>query len=997
MLAIMFGLRVSAQEPLVILSGNVKAQNGEALPGVTIKVKGSNQGTSTLTDGTFKLRLNQQKGTLVFSFIGFSSQEVLFDGAFNNTIHLNVILREGAGELDEVVVIGYGTVKKSDLTGTVQSLKPEDLGNNPFSNAAQMLQGRVTGLYVNSADQDPGTTPNMQLRGIGSFSSNTQPLLIIDGFPMPDLASINRINPADIQQIDVLKDASATAIYGAQGGNGVIIVTTKSGSAGKLKIDYGTKLSTQTVAKQMEMMNADEYIRFYYDLAHDPSFAHTFSPAYNGAFYPAPLTSLGTTANTNWQKELQNSNLNQEHNLAISGGKDNWTYRVSGNLFDGNAIIGPAGYNRKNFASRIGYKGKKLSLNLDLNYSLEERNNVKNNYAEALRYTPLTSPFDQGGDLTLHPIAEYSNWLANPLSSERYLDNTSENNAVRLFGTARYELLKGLAVEGRLGWNRNFFEQFRENQAFLTNLEEVRIDNANSSNLSADILLNYNTKLGDHTISAMAGTNYQTFINRDSWIRANGFPEPGISYYNIGAATGEIREFGSSWDERTTQSAFGRFNYDFKNTYLLTVNFRVDGATQYGSENKLGYFPSVAAAWKISNEKFFGKNEYINNLKLKLGYGLSGNSNVPTGRTQAILEFWPTYLGDQTVNAIQWQGGFIPNPDLQWETTRMLNAGIEFGNKRFFAELNYYSKNSEDLILDRQVPTELGYTTITLNKGEMRNHGIEGKIDFYLDLFGGAVRWKPSIWASYNRNEITNLDGDKINSYNVWLEEWNAGNTGLRQEGYPLNTLWGYNFTGIWGQEEKEQAQSYGALPGDPKYRDLNDDGKIDNDDKQYLGNADPKYLAGFSSTFNFKNFQLYFMLDGVFDKKVINSNRLFYTNPYFRGYANLSTEALDRWTPDHQDTDIPALTRAPQKELITSSWSVQDASFARLRELSVSYKLPAKTSRFVRDVSLFASANNVFTITRYKGVNPDIAGIDNQWNVLPFSRTWTLGVNFSL
>jgi len=987
------------------ISGVVNDDLGVGLPGASVTLKGTDRGVITDIDGKFTIEISINS-ILQVSYMGYMSVNEKVNG---NTKFMKITLQENAAMLSEVVAIGYGGVKKSDLTGVVQSIKADGLTMSSASNVGQMLQGRVSGLYINSANNDPGSVPTMTLRGQGSFASNGDPLIIVDGFPMEGLASLNRINPNDILQMDVLKDASAAAIYGARGANRVIIVTTKTGREGKLKIEYSGKIYTQAAAKQAQVMNAEEYLRFYNDLAKDPTYALSLPAGFNGEHYPFPIEYYlnGLLPDTKWKDEALNTNLNQEHNISISGGSKDFKYRASGNFLDGNALVGPAKYTRYNFATKLVYEKDHLYISADMNFTQEQRNNVKTDYYAALRFPPVVSVLDSTGILSKHPVASMS-WSQNPFYHKLLTKDNSEDNTIRIYVTAKYNILKGLYIEGRLGYDRAFSEGYYDSQPYVVNdKNRASINYSNRSNLMNDWVINYATTLNNHTISAMVGTSYQKFVDRGDYMMSTQFPTPTISYYSMQTSIGIDRSISSYWTERSTQAFFGRINYDYKSKYLATLNFRADAATQFGSENKWGTFPSLALAWKVDKESFFDvSNPYIQTLKLRAGYGISGNSSVPTGRTQSLLQFWTTTMGDGVTNGISWPGGYVANPSLHWEKATTTNLGIEFGNSFYYFDLSYYIKNSSDLIMDRQVAHETGYSNVSVNKGLMVNRGLEAKLDFYFDFFDRKLQWKPSVWMSVNNNKVTGMDGDKVQWNGLWFGT-SYGSVGLRQENSPFNSMYAYVFDGIWSTSETLQASVYGAKPGDPKFKDLNHfdkngnvvpgrDGKIDDADLVYAGDASPKYLGGFSNSIRYKGIELNFLIEAVLDKKVENFNRAIMTFPQFEWYGNLSREALDRWTPDHQNTDIPILTRTVAPQLLRSTWCVQDASFVRMRELSLSYQFPLKDT-FIEDLKLFTSVSNLFTITKYKGVNPDVFAIDSQYNLNPFARTITIGINIML
>ncbi len=990
----------------VTITGVVKGAERETLPGVNIVEKGTANGTVTDLEGNFSLSLSSAEPVIILSYLGYLSQEI----AIRDKTEFDIILNEELMDLEEVVVVGYGTAKKSDLTGSISSVKPNELNVSGISNAAQMLQGRVTGLYISSANQNPGSTPAFILRGAASFQEGEagQPLIVIDGFPMDDASYINTVNPSDIAQIDILKDASATAIYGSRGANGVIIITTKQGNKQGIQVDYSAKFYTQTGARTVDMMDAQQYARFYYDLAHDPSLQLGDWGPDNG--YPHPFGTWNTLPNTDWQKEvINNGNFTTEQNLALSGIREGVKYRAAANYYNGDGIISPSDYKRINTLARLDYDYKKFSFNININYTNENRNRVLNSFERSLGFSPSSPVYDSIGNLSLHAFEPNASWYYNPLFPSEAEESFSETNTTRISVGLEYEIIPGLRASVKGGITQNSIEGFYQRFKPLYESQketEASISTSSSRQIYADYFLQYSKQIKDHKFSILAGGSYQDFRNRGHWASSVDFPYTDIGYYNIDAGLLE-RQMGSSWYERTVVSGLARINYDYKSRYLITINYRLDGATVFGEDYKWGNFPSFGLAYRIDQEEYFSNNvKFLSILKLRAGYGIAGNSNIPGFRTQNLLGFRPVHEGAGISNAIQWGSSYIPNPDLHWENTYTFNFGLELGNPMFYAELNLYSTNHDDLILDRQVPTELGYTNITVNKGSMLNTGIEVKLDLFLSFFNNELRWKPGIWFSYNRNEITDLDGDIILDKDIWIDRTNYGYAGVKQKGYPLNSIWGYDYVGVWQESEAEEAGIYNSAPGDPRFADINGvdengeivpgpDGKITEQDRIFLGDASPSFTGGFRNQFNYKNFEFSFFFEGVFDKAVVNVNKATYTFPSYQYGNNKASRALNRWTSSNPTNEVPSLTKNLTEQMVRSDWTVEDGSFIRLRDVTLTYKL-FFDDRSIKNLALFASASNLFTITKYSGINPDVWATDAEYNLMPFSRVYTIGVNVS-
>ena len=977
------------------IKGTITDSVGEVLPGATVIEKGTNNGTQTDFDGKFTLKLSNAETTIVVSYLGFITKNL----KVSSQTDIIIVLEEEAFSLNEIVMVGYSKVKKSDLTGSVSTIKPKDLNIGNITNVGQMLQGRVAGLYVSSANQDPGASPQFLLRGISSLQGAAagQPLIVIDGFPMEDTSILNTINPNDIAQVDVLKDASASAIFGSRGANGVIIVTTKSGNTSGIQVDYGVRLSTQIVARTVNLMNSNEYARFYLDLANDPNLNGGFGPS----DAPHSLSEIGNLLNTNWQKELINeNNLVQDHNIAVSGTAPGIKYRFSSSYYSGDAVVAPSGYDRFNVLGKLSFERKKFSLNANIGYTSENNNNVKNSYENALSFSPSSPVYDEFGELSMH-ISPRLDWVLNPLFNETALENFVETNTTKIKVGMSYELLDGLRLELNGGVTQRNLETFTQRtKAFFGGQEptSASIRHEGQRTLYADYFLKYNKKFSEkHNLSLIAGGTYYSYRSRSLFASSEGFPYVDIAYYNINAGLIE-RLMGSNWAEKKTLSGLFRLNYDYDKKYFITSSYRLDGASQFGKNQKWGFFPSVSIAYRIDKEDFFKDNvTFLTNLKLRTGYGTAGNDNIPSFRTQGLIDFTPVHVGGGVQPGIATVGTYKPNPDLHWEESKTFNVALEFGNKYFYAEIDVYNKKTEELLLNRNLPTETGFQSTTVNKGVMENKGIEGKVNFYFRSSDNKLRWTPGVWFSSNKNKILDFDNDILNyDGGNWIQNVNYGNTGIRQEGYSANAQWGHDFIGIWQSNEAAEATVYDAVPGDPKFADINGDKIIDNNDLKYLGDTNPTYTGGFSSKLNYKNFEFSFFVEGVFDKLVVNNNRVLLMYPNLMFGRNLSKDALDRWTASNPSNTIPSLTSLPTEQIVRSDWAMEDASFVRLREVAFSYTFDVEKSSTFKNLKVFCSATNIFTITNYSGLNPDVIGKDTSWNLQPYSRTFTLGFNAS-
>ncbi|MGB2128630.1 MAG: SusC/RagA family TonB-linked outer membrane protein [Flavicella sp.] len=977
------------------LYGVVKDEYDDVLPGATVHIKGTNLGTQTDIEGKFSLIVPNEENEIIVSYLGYEIKTVKIDKTLLTNSALKVVLFELPYKLDEMVVVGHARVKKSDLTGAVTSIKPKDLNIGNVSNAAQMLQGRIAGLYVNSANQDPGATPDFTLRGVNSLQGSiaAQPLIVIDGFPMESTSILNAISSNDIAQIDVLKDASATAIYGSRGANGVLIITTKSGKNNAMTIDYGTTFSTQLVAKTIALMDANAYAKFYLDFVNDPNFS-------GGAQFNAPHTSeeVGNLQTTDWQKELiQTVNLMQEHSIAISGGGVGLTYRFSGSFYTADAIVGPAAYERLNVLGKLNFKKNRLNVKAQLGYTSEANNTLKNSYSNALKFSPATSVFDVDGNLSQHK-SENLAFLQNPLFNETAMESFTETNTTRIQIGLAYEISKELQLEANLGRIQRTPESYSmRNKAFFFSQEatagSLQYQNQKTSN--ANVFLKYKKSFDRHTFDVTTGATYYAFRTRSLSASAEKFPFENIGYYNINAGVLE-NIMGSDWVQKTTLSGLFRMNYNFDEKFFLTSSYRLDGASQFGENNKWGLFPSIGLAYSIDKGSFYQDHiHFLDVLKVRLGVGVAGNDNIPSFRTQQLVDFTTVDIGGGPQSALINQGNYKANPDLRWEQSTTQNIGLEFGHKNFFAVFDAYRKKTTGVLMDRSLPTETAYDFIALNKGVLENRGVEGKLNLYFNFFSRKLRWSPEIWFSVNKNKILEFDGDVVNyGGGNWIDNKNYGNTAIRQEGYSSHAQWGFDFIGVWQLDEVEEAAMYGAVPGDPKFKDVDKNFVINDADLQYLGDSNPVYTGGFSNKLHYSNFEFSFFIEGVFEKLVVNNNRISLMYPNLLLGRNLAIAAQDRWTDSNASQTVPSLTRLPSNEIVRSDWAMEDASFVRLRNVSVSYVFKPDKLKLFKSVQLFCAATNVFTITKYSGVNPDVQVRDTEWNLQPYTRTVSLGMN---
>lgn len=998
------------------VSGIVTDQNGEPIIGASIIVKGTSRGTITDVNGKFTLDNVNSTINLTVSYIGYMTKSI----AIGSKTRIDVILAEDSKALDEVVVVGYGTQKKSDLTGSITQISAADLNKGGASNlnVAQMLEGRVAGLTINQHNADPGSDPTVLVRGDGTLDvatttrpdnnnpnplynpligNSADPLVIVDGFPLMYLRDMNTIAPNDIQTVTVLKDASSTAIYGARGSNGVILITTKKGKSGnKVNINYSVDLSSQVVAKELPLLNDKQYLNFYNQLSTDPNFKLNNSNFnLNQQKIDSILTNDG--GGTNWQRKVavSPSNLNQSHNLSFSGQTGFLSYALTGSYLSQYASVAPNKYQRYNGKARVGYDDGKFAVDVSLAYSQESNNNNKNDYYGAVISDPSQSVYKSDGSFSINRFTNLAG-NTNPMFIPTVTTDFWQQNSTFVNTNLRYEIMPGLIVRGDFDISKYNYQAFYNSQESWNNgIPNPSINSASAtyrytSNTLGDLYLDYTKMIfKKQTINFMLGSSVESKAYSDIVGTGTNFANNSIGYYAL-QATGVITSPTTSWFENKTESAFGRLNYNYDDRYLATINFRADGASQFGTNNKIGYFPSFALAWRLNNEKFI-KNAlpFIDNLKLRLSYGVAGNDNIPSGLTDLKYSYG-TYAGSTTITKV---GNYVPNPNLKWEKIGTYNVGLDFGIKNLQAQFDFYVKNSSQLLLMKNVPTETGFSSILVNQGSVQNKGFEATIGYQFENIGGSkFSYVPQLNFAYNKGVITDLGGNVVSTANIWVGQTNYGSVGLREAGQPFNEFWVYHYDGVWQKSEATQAAKYGCVPGEPKIKDVNKDGVIDSKDRYFAGNADPSTTLGFSNRFIYKNFELNAFFQGVFGNKIFNLSQFILDNPSVGYLNNLSPSVLDRWTPTNPSNTEDSKLNPVSSSFAQSDKYLQDGSFFRLKEVTLSYRVPLIHSA-IKDLRLRIGVSNVFTITNYQGLNPDVRGVDTQWNMVPYTRTYTFSV----
>ena len=972
------------------VSGTVTDSKGVPLAGASVLEKGTTNGTQTDFDGNFTLGLSNGNASLVASYIGFATKELALNG--RNTI--SITLEESTEGLDEVVVIGYGSVKKSDLTGSVSSVQADKLNMDSQASIEQVIQGRIAGVQVTQTSAEPGGGFSIRVRGTNSITAGNEPLYVIDG--LAGANPENSLNPSDIKSIQVLKDASATAIYGARGSNGVVLITTKQGQKDTpLEISYNVSTGFQSASKKLDLMNAQEYMSFYNDVYIDRGVEPLFSQA--------DFTEAGL--GTNWQDEVLRSAMIQEHRLSFSGGSEDTQYYLSLNYFDQDGIVISSGFKR--FGARVNLihsVGEKLKIGINLNNSSENENKVPLGLgvnsgagviAAALQLPPILPVYDADGSYSTS-LQD----LSNPVAQAETIDELIKTT--RIFGNAfaEYEILTGLKSKINVGYDQSLLrgDEFLDVVTQKGSLAEGQATKnfQESNSYLFEFTLDYNKVIHDkHSLNLLGGYSYQEFTNSGFNASAQNFPTTSFGTNNLGA--GDPTEFnvGSFKSESRIVSGFGRVNYSFDERYLMSGSFRADGSSRFGENNKFSYFPSGALAWNISNESFFPDESVVSNLKLRASYGLSGNQEIDNGRSLVLLGSGPISVFDgveyQSIAPIQ-----LANADLKWETTESFNLGIDFGllEGRVSGTVEYFQNNTRDLLLLLPIPTTTGFDSSLQNVGDTRNSGFE--LSLSSRNFVGDFLWTTDLNLATLKNEVTNLgELPRILQGNVrFIQDFT-----LLEVGKPINSYYGYLFDGVFQsqQEVDNSASQANAAPGGRKFRDLNGDGVIDDEDRTILGNPFPDYTLGLNNTFSYKGFSLDVFLEGKFGFELANFTNIDSENP-IDDLRNRQTYVLGRWTPENGTNAQPSFAN-PSRTYDFNSRAVEDASFLRLRNAKLAYAFPNLDIKGVSSLMIYASGQNLVTWTKYRGYNPDINALGNSnvridYSAYPLARIYSIGIN---
>jgi TonB-linked SusC/RagA family outer membrane protein len=992
------------------ISGVVQdTKNQTPLAGATIVVSGRNNTTLSDAEGKFSIQVPKGKSLITISFVGYETRNISI-GENQNNIDVRMDPSSSA-KLNDVVIIGYGTQKKSDLTGSITSLKSDDINlGGTVSNTAEALQGKAAGVLVVQNSKAPGENSSVRIRGSNSISSSNEPLYVVDGFPTSNGTDIN---PNDIASIEILKDASATAIYGARGANGVVLITTKRGQNGKSQISYNAYFGTQKVVNPFEMLNAKDYMLLANDLYKE------IDGQQNSDFGAYTQSQLNSTVNTDWINAATRNGKVQSHNLQYQGGNDKTKILTSLGYFDQQGVLKNTDFERYSARVNVDQKinnyikagasvyGQRTNSNIqDYDGNILQSNVLLG----ILSYDPTVPVYNADGTFGRPPGGKGDNPVANLLGRQ----NELVKDRTKGLGYVEVKPIENVTarVNGGIEISHYFTGKYLPRSTYQGGIDNG-VASTNDYSLRHqlfDATITYaKTFKQVHSVNVMAGYAYEKNVGESRNISVKGFSTDLFSFNNLGAAS-TITGVSSSKSENILISVFGRVNYAYNDKYLFTFTLRQDGSSRFGADHRWGSFPSGAIAWRLDKEEFIQNLNLFSNLKLRLGYGGTGNDQIGNYASLALMSnTHVTFDGANNSAGTHLSQTTPENPLLKWETTSQYDVGLDMGffDSRLSISLDAYYKKTSDLLLRKSLPLYSGFSSGLTNVGSIENKGFEASITSRNLV--NTLKWETSLNFAINRNKILALADGK----DIYLTSSKPMGTVSEEQfavlrvGEPLGSLYGYVYDGVIQQNESYAPQP-NAKPGDPKFKDISGasgkpDGKIDNYDRTIIGSANPDFIFGVTNTFNYKNFDLNIFVYGSVGNQLLNMSRM-------NLEWNRTTEAEKRWTPKNTNTDIPrnGFYYSQYGGYINSHF-IEDASFLKVRTITLGYTYRSKV-KFFESVRVYASAENLLTLTKYTGWDPEVdtkgyesnatggqtanAGAGMDFNSYPSMRSFTIGFN---
>lgn len=1039
LMALAFLVPFAATAQKVELTGHVVDAAGEAIVGASIMEKGSSNGSVSDIDGAFRLNV-KPNATIVVSCVGYHTQSI----AVNNRTNIKITLKESSQMLDEMVVVGYGMMKKSDMTGALSSVEGKELAKKATTNPAEALQGRIAGVNIMKAGGNAGAGVQIKIRGVKTFGDNT-PLYIIDGFP----GDINAVNPQDIKSIEVLKDGAAAAIYGSVAANGVILITTKNGEKGETKVDFNTYLSMTEISKRLEMLNASEYRQVHTAMYQNWNSHVTNNKDIYGEGWEESLLSLPAyldkgnrnSTDTNWQDAMQRRGFAQNYMMSVRGGNEVGRYSLSFNHANEKGVF--LGNDNEINNARVRVNATKYIFDFEGNMGFKFNKNRQAQYQikEVYGISPLVPVYNEK-EVSGYGLTNFDGLPnnRNVMADNNFRDAASRYYSTTASGALTIRFTPWLNLKSSYSYRGEHerdtyhtvpyvadirsYQEYPENSETTAYWEEQQLEN----------VLSFNKEFGRHRVNAVLG---QSLLERKyTWNSVDVVgktikykvedgklvttEEPGgfldQNFTTIGAGNGgTFSGDGSMWNYRRV-SVFGRMNYAFDDRYLAQITVRRDGSSKFGADSRWGTFPSVALGWRIDKESFFPENTAVSNLKLRGSWGRLGNENalgyydflalITTSNTM-----WQGYVRGNGDNA--WAGSIargLENRSLKWETTDTKNLGVDFGffNNRLSGSVNYYYNRTEDLLITKILPPSAGLTDPILNVGKMRNTGVEVELNYSSSV--ADLNYSVGMNFTTTSNKVLSLADEGQTLMGEGLKFGTEHFPTQTMVGHPIGSFYLYRTAGIFQSNEEaaayrnkdgERMQPY-AEAGDLKFVDVNGDGVIDENDKEFLGSGIPKVEANVNFNLSYKGFDLSGVIGGAFGHKLYNGNRYFYEG--MNSGSNMLRSALDAWTPQNTNTTVPrAIFNDPNGNLKESDRFLESGNFVRMRQLQFGYTLPGTVTRMagIETVRMYLSADNLFTITGYSGIDPEFsranvlnAGIDKL--IYPFTRSFTVGAQIT-
>jgi len=997
------------QQQKITITGKVIDDKGEPMPGVNIFIKGTTTGTITDGNGDYTIHITDPNATLVYSFIGYKIQEIPVAGKKV----INVSMTQTAIGLEEVVSIGYGTVKKSDLTGSVSSVKVDDLAPSPLSSIDQGLQGRAAGVQVTQTTGAPGAVASIKVRGTNTLQAGNEPLYVIDGFPIyngggytmssggwnkPRISGLSALNPDDIETIEILKDAAATAIYGARGANGVVLITTKSGKSGQDKISFNASYGIQHVTRKLDVMNALEYA----ELVNDAYTNSTGTPYYDDDDMDKIRQN---PEGTDWQDEIFRSAPTQDYQISFSGGGNKTNYAISGNYFNQEGIIINSGFKR--YAGRINldhHLSKRFKVGTRMSLSHTFNNIPLGSTLEAVEMNPVLPVYIDEDNGIYTPLNIPGLQRANPVAIANEVTDEAKTNRIMNNTYAEYKFPKGFKAKVSFGIDMIDRKKNYYLPSFLywaAGNAVAKISSSMNTTWLNENIVTWQKQIGVHSFNVMGGATIQQTHSESVSAGSEQFVNDVLREHSLqsGATYSKPSSGNVTWG---MISYIGRVNYNLMEKYLFSFNARYDGSSRFGENNKYGFFPSGALAWRAGEENFIKDLNIFSNLKFRLSYGITGNQEIPNFLSLPTMRSTNYTIGGGTV--VGFAPNQIPNPDLKWETSTQTDVGVDMGffRNKMLITINWYNKHTTNLLYQVAIPYTSGFSTMWKNVGSLRNRGWEFEVSSH--ILNNTFKWNLDFNISLNKNKVLELGGEEYKD----LSSFSGQTTRRLIVGEEVGIFYGYLTDGLFQNQAELDAgpNSVTNWLGGRRYKDLSGpdgvpDGIIDaTNDRTIIGSASPDFIGGLGNTFSFKGLSLYIFNTWSYGNQIYNY--LFEDLYLPSGGQNQAKEMVNRWHGEGTSDHLPVATT--NRATLRSDAYVKDASFFKFKTLTLYYTFPFHNHKVFKGLKLYVTGQNLFTITKYKGYDPEVSArgastleFGEDFGTYPQTKSISFGVNLDL